>query len=136
RLAATLGARLDIRIAPLVPFGREDDVQGDVAADTTHVIALFDLGATPEPEHHSRLLRTLATGLPTGAVLGAIVDASAFARRFAGLDSRIAERREAWRAWGESAGTHALVVDLESPDAAGAEPYLQAALARTAEAAR
>ena len=135
-LSSTFGARLDVRIAPLVPFGGEDAVPGDIAADTTHVIALFDLGATPEAEHQTRLLRTLAGALPRGAVLGAIVDASAFARRFAGLDTRIDGRRDAWRAWGESTGTPALVVDLESPDAAGAEPYLQAALARTAETAR
>ena len=132
-LAATFGARLDVRIAPLVPFGDEDSVPGDIAADTTHAVALFDLGATPEAEHQTRFLRTLAGALPKGAVLGAIVDASAFARRFAGVDTRIAQRREAWRGWGEAAGTHAVVVDLEAPDAAGAEPYLQAAFARPAE---
>ena len=99
-LAATLGntTRLDVRIAPLVPFGAEDVAPGDIGADTTHAIALFDLGATPEAEHQTRFLRTLAAALPKGAVLAAIVDASAFARRFAGLDSRVAERREAWRA--------------------------------------
>jgi len=132
-LAATFGARLDVRIAPLVPFGDEDSVPGNIAADTTHAVALFDLGATPEAEHQTRFLRTLAGALPKGAVLGAIVDASAFARRFAGVDTRIAQRREAWRGWGEATGTHAVVVDLEAPDAAGAEPYLQAAFARPAE---
>jgi hypothetical protein len=135
-LGATLGARLDVRIAPLVSFGQEDDAPSGIAADTTHVIALFDLGATPEAEHQTRFLRSLAAASPPGALLGAIVDASAFARRFAGLDGRIAERREAWRAWGETSGTHALVVDLEAPDAAGAEPYLQAALGRPAAAMR
>jgi len=132
-LSATFGARLGVRIAPLVSFGQEDAVPGAIAADTTHAIALFDLGATPEAEHQTRFLRSLAAALPTGAVLGAIVDASAFARRFAGIDSRIAERREAWRAWGETTGTHAVVVDLEAPDAANAEPYLQAAFARPVE---
>ena len=135
-LSATFGARLDVRIAPLVTFGDEDAVAPVMAADTTHAIALFELGATPEAEHQTRFVRTLAGALPRGAVLGAIVDASAFARRFAGLDGRIAERREAWRGWSEAAGTPALVVDLESPDAAGAEPYLQAALAATTEPAR
>ena len=132
-LAATLGARLDVRIAPLVPFGAEDAAPSDIGADTTHAIALFDLGATPEAEHQTRFLRTVAAALPKGAVLGAIVDASAFARRFAGLDSRVAERREAWRVWGEGAGTAVLTVDLEAADAASAEPFLQAALARPAE---
>jgi hypothetical protein len=130
-LAATLGntSRLDVRIAPVVPFGAEEVAPGDIGADTTHAIALFDLGATPEDEHQSRFLHTLAAALPKGAVLATIVDASSFARRFAGLDSRVAERREAWRLWGEGAGTTAVTVDLESADAAGAEPFLQVALA-------
>jgi hypothetical protein len=132
-LAATLGARLDVRIAPVVPFGAEDAAPADLGADTTHAIALFDLGATPEAEHQTRFLRTVDAALPKGAVLGAIVDASAFARRFAGLDSRVAERREAWRVWGEDAGSAVLTVDLEAADAASAEPFLQAALARPAE---
>jgi hypothetical protein len=137
-LAATLGntTRLDVRIAPLVPFGAEDVAPGEISADTTHAIALFDLAATPEADHQTRFLRTLAAALPKGAVLAAIVDASAFARRFAGLDSRVAERREAWRRWSEGAGTAAVTVDLESADAAGAEPYLQAALSSPAEPRR
>jgi hypothetical protein len=135
-LAATLGTRLDVRIAPLVAFGDEDVAPADIGADTTHAIALFDLGATPEAEHQTRFVRSLAAALPKGAVLAAIVDMAAFARRFAGIESRIAERREAWRAWGETAGTPVVTVDLESADAAGAEPYLQAALASGAEPRR
>ena len=134
-LAATLGnpTRLDVRIAPLVPFGAEDLALAEVGADTTHAVALFDLGATPEAEHQTRFVRALAASLPTGAALAAIVDASAFARRFAGFDSRVAERREAWRSWGDGAQTAAVVVDLESADTAAAEPYLQAALAQPTE---
>jgi len=137
-LAATLGdtSRLDVRIAPLVPFGAEDVAPGEIGADTTHAIALFDLGATPEAEHQTRFLHTLAGALPKGTAVAAIVDAAAFARRFAGLDGRVAERREAWRLWGEGVATAVVVVDLESADAAGAEPYLQAALAQPTESRR
>ena len=137
-LAATLGdtSRLDVRMAPLVPFGAEDVAPAEIGADTTHAIALFDLGATPEAEHQSRFLHTLVGVLPKGAVVAAIVDASAFARRFAGLDARVAARREAWRLWGEGAATAVVVVDLESADASAAEPYLQAALAQPAESRR
>ena len=137
-LAATLGdtSRLDVRIAPLVPFGEEDVAPGEIGADTTHAIALFDLGATPEAEHQTRFLHTLAGALPKGTAVAAIVDAAAFARRFAGLDGRVAERREAWRLWGEGVATAVVVVDLESADAAGAEPYLQAALAQPTESRR
>jgi hypothetical protein len=74
--------------------------------------------------------------LPKGTAVAAIVDAAAFARRFAGLDGRVAERREAWRLWGEGVATAVVVVDLESADAAGAEPYLQAALAQPTESRR
>jgi hypothetical protein len=135
-LAAALGTRLDVRIAPLVAFGDEDAPPADIGADTTHAMALFDLGATPEEQHQTRFVRSLAAALPKGAVLAAIVDTSAFARRFAGIESRIAERREAWRVWGEAAGAAVVAVDLESADAASAEPFLQAALAPAAEPRR
>jgi len=135
-LAATLGTRLDVRIAPLVAFGDEDVATGDIGADTTHAIALFDLGATPEAQHQTRFVTSLVAALPKGAVLAAIVDMSAFARRFAALESRIAERREAWRVWGEGAGAAVVAVDLESADVAGAEPFLQAALAPAGEPRR
>ncbi len=135
-LEATFGARLDVRIAPLVPFGAEDIAPAGIGADTTHAIALFDLGATPEAEHQTRFVQAIAAALPKGAVLAAIVDAAPFQRRFAGLDGRITERRESWRLWGESAGTPTLTVDLESADVASAEPYLQAALSRAPEPRR
>lgn len=137
-LAATLGnsTRLDVRIAPVVAFGAEDAALAEIGADATHAIALFDLGATPEAEHQTRFLHAVVAALPKGAALATIVDASAFARRFAGLDSRVAERREAWRVWSEGVGTAAVTVDLESADAAGAEPFLQAAFARPGESRR
>ncbi|MEO6362043.1 MAG: DUF2868 domain-containing protein, partial [Caldimonas sp.] len=135
-LASSLGARVEVRVAPVVPFGQEDDAAGaSMAADTTHAIALFDLGATPEAEHQSRFLRTLAAALPAGAALAVLVDAASFGRRFAGIGGRLAERREAWRAWGEGAGKVPVVVDLESADAAAAEPLLRAAFAPPAPSA-
>lgn len=135
-LAAAFGGRLEMRVAPLVPFGHEDDatITSSMAADTTHAVALFDLGATPEAEHQTRFLRTLAAALPAGAVLAVLVDAAAFTRRFTGLDARLAERRDTWRVWGEGAGVRPAVADLESADVTGAEPALQAAFARPATA--
>ncbi|MEO7056167.1 MAG: DUF2868 domain-containing protein [Caldimonas sp.] len=135
-LSASLGARTEMRVAPLVPFGQEDDAAAaSMAADTTHAVALFDLGATPEAEHQSRFLRTLAAALPPGAVLAVLVDATAFSRRFAGLDSRLAERRETWRVWGDGAGVAPLVVDLEAADVAEAQAQVQAAFTRPQAAA-
>ncbi len=130
-LAAAFGARVEMQVAPLVPFGGEDDATAasSMTADTTHAVALFDLGATPEAEHQSRFLRTLEAALPAGAVLAVLVDAAAFTRRFTGLDARLAERREAWRKWGEGAGARPAVVDLESAEVAAGESLLQAAFA-------
>ena len=130
-LAAAFGARVEMQFAAAVPFGQEDAVPGpSMAADATHAIALFDLGATPEPEHQTRFLRALAAAMPTAAVLAVLVDETAFKRRFAGLDSRLGERREAWRLWGASAGAAPVSVDLEAADVALAEAPLQAAFAR------
>ena len=67
--------------------------------------------------------------VPGGAAVAVIVDAASFARRFTGLGERMAERREAWRAWGEAHGVAPVVVDLEAADAAAAGPLLQAAFA-------
>lgn len=134
-LAAAFGGRVEMKVAPLVPFGGEDDAAAaSIAADTTHALALFDLGATPEAEHQSRFLRTLSSALPAGAVLGVLVDAGPFTRRFAGLDARLAERRETWRVWGEGAGVQPAVVDLESADVAAAESMLHLAFARPSTA--
>ena len=135
-LAAAFGVRVEMRVAPLVPFGGEDDaaVASSMTADTTHALALFDLGATPEAEHQSRFLRTLSAALPAGAALGVLVDAGPFARRFAGLDARVGERRETWRVWGEGAAVTPAVVDLESADVAAAESMLHLAFARPSTA--
>jgi len=119
-LAASLGARLEVRFAPSVAFGAEDETPSSVDADCTHAVALFDLGATPEAENQGRFLQALRAAVPKGAMVAAIVDASGFARRFAAVPGRMDERREAWRAWGEALGLAVAVVDLESAEVATA----------------
>jgi hypothetical protein len=128
-LAAALGPRLDLEFAATVGFGREDDATPSVDAACTHAVALFDMGATPEIENQGRFLRALVAALPGGAV-AAIVDATAFTRRFAAVGARVAERRDAWRAWGEAVGAAPVVVELEAADAAASEAALQTAFAR------
>jgi Protein of unknown function (DUF2868) len=117
-LVTALGARLDLRFASPVAFGGEDEAAPSVDLSCTHAVALFDLGATPEIENQGRFLRALRDAVPTGTTVAAIVDAAAFGRRFAGLGARVAERREAWRAWGEALGVTPVVVDLDAADLA------------------
>ncbi len=112
-LADSFGGGVDLNLEPSVAFGEEDAPLPKVSGTTTHAIVLFDLSATPEDEHHARFVSRLAAALPAGAVIAAAVDGGAFSRRFAGLDERVAQRREAWRSWGERLGIVPLVVDLE-----------------------
>ena len=115
-LAASLGPRLEVRFAPPVAFGAEDDAPPSVDPDCTHAIALFELGATPEAENQGRFVHALRAAVPKGAMVAAVVDAAGFMRRFAGVPGRADERREAWRAWGETLGLTAVVVDLEGAE--------------------
>jgi hypothetical protein len=119
-LAASLGRRLEVRFAPPVAFGAEDESPPQVAADCTHAVAVYDLGATPETENQGRFLRALRAAAPKSALVAVVVDAAAFQRRFAGVPGRVAQRRDAWRAWGAPLGAAPLVVDLENAEAADA----------------
>jgi predicted GTPase len=112
--ADAFGPALDLRLLPPVPPGREDDAPPGLAADTTHAAVLVDLAATPEPEVHGRLVASLARALPPGAPIALVLDASGFARRFAGLDGRVADRRAAWQRFGSTIGLVPLVVELEA----------------------
>ncbi|HEX4233108.1 MAG TPA: DUF2868 domain-containing protein [Caldimonas sp.] len=128
-LAAALGPHLALEFAPTVGFGREDDAAPSIDSACTHVVALFDLSATPELENQGRFLRALLAATPGGAVVAAVVDATAFDRRFAAVGERVTERRDAWRRWGEAVGAVPVVVALEDADAVAMEAELQTAFA-------
>ncbi len=134
-LADAFGPRVALEVAPGVAFGAEDEAPLAVPPATSHAIALFDLSATPESENQGRFLRRLAAALPAGAALAVLLDESQFARRFAGLGDRLAERRDAWRLWGEAHGSVPLALALEEPAAVDAPARLQAAFAAPASAA-
>ena len=130
-LAESFGPRVALEVAPGVAFGAEDEAALAIPAGTSHAIALFDLSATPENENQGRFLRRLAAALPAGAALAVLLDESQFARRFAGMGERLAQRREAWRQWGEAHGSRPLALALERGEAAADAPArLQAALRR------
>ncbi len=126
-VAQTLGARAALRVAPTSAFGAEDEALA-VPEGVTHAIALFELGATPEDENQGRFVRQLARAAAAAGVV-ALVDEAAFKRRFQGLPERLAQRREAWRRWGDELGTRVVLIDLESPAMAEAEAALLAAFA-------
>lgn len=123
-LVPVLGDGLQLRIAPTAAFGAEDDAENDAKAaldaGTTLAIALFDLSATPEAESQGRFAQQLAARAPAGAVTILLVDEAAFRQRFGADSARLAQRREAWRAFGEALGTVVACVDLDAPDVADA----------------
>jgi hypothetical protein len=106
-----------------VAYGGEE-TPAETDADGALRVALFELGATPEPESQGRLLQAL--GAP-GMVL-ALVDESAFVQRFGATSPRRAERRQAWQALVESSGATVVFVELRAPDLAVAEAALMHAL--------
>lgn len=129
-LSPTLGSGLQLRILPTVPFGAEDEADGPLALDTTLVIALFDLVATPEAENHARFARRLAARAPAGAATIALIDETAFAQRFGAASARLQQRQQAWRAWAEPLGSAPLFASLDAPDPFVATPALQLAMRR------
>ena len=128
-LGAALGPRLELAFAPTVGFGAEDGAAPAVDPADTHALALFDLGATPEIENQGRFVRALRDAAPGGASVAALVDAGAFTRRFASVGARVAERREAWRAWSDAVGVPLTIVDLEAAELGGDARDLEAAFA-------
>ena len=133
-LAGALGPRVALEFAATVGFGREDDAAPVVDAECTHAVALFDLGATPELESQGRFVRALAAAA-SATPLAVVVDTSAFDRRFASVGERVAERRDAWRAWGTAIGCAPAFVALEG-DAAAAAVDVETSFATSPAAAR
>lgn len=139
-LAASLGA-VAVEVAATVPFGAEDaaaprHVEDDVlrrprergavspvdADDAALVVALFDLSATPEPEHHGRFVDMLGHAAPPVV----LVDETAFRRRFGAVPARVDERRAAWSRLAESHGAVAVFADLAGDRAAAQESLRRA----------
>ena len=130
-LAPVLGDGLQVEVMPTVAFGAEDDTAARVPlpAGSTLVVALFDLAATPETENQGRFVQQLAARAPAGASAVLMVDEAAFRQRFGGDSKRLAERREAWRAFAETQGTLPVFADLAAPDLVAGSKALQRAMA-------
>jgi hypothetical protein len=96
-LQQTYGDTVQLSMLPSVPLGGEDhlDTLGRDAVALT--LALFSLSATPEYENHATFMAALAGALPANTAVVALVDDSAFVRRFGATSDRIADRRATWR---------------------------------------
>jgi len=127
-----LGEDVQVHWAPQVAFGDEDSMSFEDAAsyDADLVIALFHLGATPEPENHGVFLDRLNAQFPTKIAM--VVDEGPYRERLgrqAGAPARLAERQRAWTGFGATRNLQAVFVDLEQPGFASAQAALEALLA-------
>lgn len=123
-LASELGPDVQIKIGDVTAVGDEDAVAARAgSAGGVLRVALVDLAATPEDEHHGRLLAVLGQVKPAATVL-LLVDEAAFRARFVSMTARIEERRTAWREFANRHGARLLLANLDRAD----EPEAAAAL--------
>lgn len=98
-LAGELGDDLQLVFAAATAVGDEDDASARLgAANATLRVALVDLAATPEDDHHGRFVDALRAAVPQLPLM-LVIDESAYRQRLASLPERIGERRAAWRQW-------------------------------------
>jgi len=107
-----------IELAATTPLGGEDDLGGLPAslAHATHLIAVFDMTATPEAEYHGAFLSALAAAAHVPITI--MVNESGFASRFREYPQRRAERRTAWTTFAQSLRNSPLFFDLAAPPTA------------------
>jgi hypothetical protein len=103
-----------IKLAATTSLGGEDDLSGLPAslAHATHLVALFDMTATPEAEHHGAFLSALAAAQVPVII---VVNESGFASRFRDYPQRLTERREAWTSFARTVNKNPLFFDLVAP---------------------
>jgi hypothetical protein len=117
-----------VELAATTPMGGEDDLGGLRAnlTQATHLVALFDMTATPEAENHGAFLSALAATAQVPVVI--VVDESDFVRRFREYPQRLTERREAWTIFALSSHKSPLFFDLSSPQIATCVSALRSAI--------
>ncbi len=107
-----------IELAATTPQGGEDDLIGLHAnlASATHLVALFDMTATPEAEYHGAFLAAIAAATQVPVFI--VVNESGFATRFKEYPQRLIERRQAWTTFARSVEKSVLFFNLASPQIA------------------
>ena len=113
------GKQTLVTVSPAVALGGEDRL-GPLLAQLEPValtVALFSLSATPETENHAAFVAALGAALSADAAVVALVDESAFLRRFGADSSRLADRRATWRRiLASRADIEPVFVSLEADD--------------------
>lgn len=117
-----LGHAVVPTLADSLAIGDEEQLATRLApAGAPAVVAvLFALTATPERETHGALLQALAAARPAAPPALVLLDETAFRQRF-GDGERLAQRREAWRAFLAELGHRPAWLDLARPTTAAVE---------------
>ena len=125
------GKQTLVTVSPAVVLGGEDRL-GPLLAQLEPValtVALFSLSATPETENHAAFVAALGAALSADAAVVALVDESAFLRRFGTDSSRLADRRATWRRiLASRADIEPVFVSLEADDLSEARRKLSEVL--------
>jgi len=136
-MARVYGAKARVELSDPVAWGAEEAIDPTVGStEGTSLWALFSLSATPERENHGAFLGALRAGLAGASEPLAILDESAFRRRFADTPERLQERRAAWQALLDESRVQGVFVDLENPDFVAAENAMNVAIERNAHSRR
>lgn len=113
-----MGDETEVVLRPAIAFGEEERAGAGLQAQDEQValtLVLVSLAATPEHENHGTLLTQLGKALGHAPAL--LVDESAYRRRLGvGAEARLAERRDAWRAFCQAHGTAMASLDLTALD--------------------
>ncbi len=130
---ALLGDDAEVTLHPAVTFGAETSVGQTLTSDphVTLTLALFSLAATPENENHGAFLKALRSASSTRS-LAVLIDESGYRRRLGtqgGAETRLEERRNAWRYFCRALELDAAFADLSAPDVAAIERELERVLA-------
>ncbi len=139
-LGSAMGGAVVLTIMPTVAYGDEDSpgLEPASAAPPALAIALFSATATPEPETHGSFMNAVATALPAGVPLLALIDESAFISRF-GTDAtalrRRAERQRAWSRVLAESEREALFIDLARAEGPTLARRVRETLDRVSQAA-
>ncbi|MEZ5660794.1 MAG: DUF2868 domain-containing protein [Burkholderiaceae bacterium] len=94
-------------------LGDEDDRTPPRLDDGERLLVLFNLAATPEAEHHGRLLDMLSATLPESPVV--VIDETRFRERFPADAARLEQRRTAWRGMLEGRCTARFLEPADDP---------------------
>ena len=116
-LTRALQSTVDVDWLPVTAYGADEMPRIEPVAPTA-IVAVFNLGATPEREAHGEFVRALAALAGAHVPLIAIVDTSEFVARFGDQPRRIAERTGNWQRALAAAGSEPLFMQLARPDVA------------------